>query len=133
VSRELELLKGGFDALWLRGDWEAGFGALEPDFEWTPPPGLPDVGAGPWRGRKEFERIFREWLDMWEDHEIEYEFTDLEPGRVLAENSVTGRGRASGATVTMATAQIWEFEGGRPVRMRWYLTREEALASLRAQ
>ena len=133
MSRELDRLRAGLDALWERGDWEASFGVLEPDFEWTPPPSLPDAGTGPWRGRREFERMFRDWLETWEEHQISYELTDLPDGRVLVETTVSGRGRGSGAEVTMSTAQVWEFEDGRPVRMRWCGSRQEALDSGRAQ
>ncbi len=134
MSRELELLRGGFDALWQRGDWEAAFRGLEADFEWTPPPGWPEsAGEGPFRGREGFERQFRDFLETWEEYETEYELTDLGGARVMVETTIIGRGRGSGATVAWSSAQIWEFEGGRPVRMRWYRSREEALSDLAAQ
>lgn len=133
MSRQAERLRRGFDALWQREDWEAAFRALEPDFEWTPPPGWPESGEGPFTGREEFERTFRDFLETWEDFETTYEITDLDDGRVIVETTISGRGRGSGATVAWPSAQIWEFEGDRPVRMRWYRTREEALADRPAQ
>ena len=42
-----------------------------------------------------------------------------------------GKGRASGAPVTIEVAQLWTFRNGKPVRFEVFKTAEEALAAAR--
>jgi ketosteroid isomerase-like protein len=45
---------------------------------------------------------------------------------VLVLNSISGRGRGSGADVTALTATVWSVEGGRVVRLALYWDTERA-------
>ena len=63
MSRDVETLRGGFDALWRQGDWSV-FEVVPEDFEWKIHGGLEhSSGTGP----ESFERVFRDWVEVWEN------------------------------------------------------------------
>jgi ketosteroid isomerase-like protein len=114
VSRNLETLRRGYEVAWREGDVERAFAAVGEDFEWV----VPEFAEGEVRhGGPAAIEFFRDWLEPWEDHEIEWELEDLDDERVLARVRVRARGRGSGAEVEMRFNQVWTFRNERPVRM----------------
>jgi ketosteroid isomerase-like protein len=124
VSREnVELIRRGFETVWVRGDVERAFAGVGPDFEWVVPRHPEgEVRRGP-EGAVEF---FREWLEPWEEHQIDYELVDLGDDRVLALLHMRARGKGSGAEVEMRVGQVWTVRDGRAVRMVLYFDADEA-------
>jgi ketosteroid isomerase-like protein len=92
----------------------------------------PDFGA--FRGRDEIARMLALWLEQfnemsWEPGEVEL----LEEGAwVIAEGRLRGLGRVSGMTVDARYAFANRFEDRKIVEAREYLTRDQALAAVRA-
>ncbi|HEY1276341.1 MAG TPA: nuclear transport factor 2 family protein [Thermoleophilaceae bacterium] len=122
----VDILQRGYELMWLEGDFDRAVGGLGEDFEWFVP-GVPggEMRRGP-EGTKDF---FREWLEPWEDHRIEWEIRRAGDDRVVVLSVMHARGRASGAEVEMHLGQVWTFSGGRAVRMVAYNSHEEALAA----
>jgi ketosteroid isomerase-like protein len=108
------MLRRGYEVAWREGDVERAFAAVGEDFEWV----VPEFAEGEVRhGPRGVIDFFREWLEPWENHEIEWELEDLDDERVLARVRMRARGRGSGAEVEMRINQVWSFRDGRPVRM----------------
>jgi ketosteroid isomerase-like protein len=123
MRRDLtEPLRRGYDALWREGDLDAAVQGLGPDFEWVVP-GHPEGEVR--RGPDVVKRFFAEWLEPWEDYDIDYDLHQVGDDRVLARC----RGRQSRAPVEMRFAQLWTFEDWRPARMVFYQDPARAMAA----
>jgi ketosteroid isomerase-like protein len=113
----VEILDRGYKLIWREGDPEASFRGVAPDFEWVVP-GHPEGEVR--RGADGAVQFFREWTDPWEELHVDWELHRAGPDRVVADISMHGRGRGSGAPVEMRLAQIWTFKEGRAARMVVY-------------
>jgi ketosteroid isomerase-like protein len=132
MSREnVELVRRGFEVFQAgmeRGDPGAPFdaGFLAADAEWFTPPGFP--GPPVFRGREGFVEFLRIWTEDFEDWSLKLErVIDAGDDRVVALFHHRAIGKGSGVPVELHQGFIYELEGGRVVRMRNYLTFEEAL------
>ncbi|HEU4364683.1 MAG TPA: nuclear transport factor 2 family protein, partial [Candidatus Krumholzibacteria bacterium] len=70
--------------------------------------------------------FFHEWIEPWEDFQIEWELERGEPDRVLATIDMSGVGRGSGVPAEMRFFQLWTFRDGRVVRMEMFDDRDAA-------
>jgi ketosteroid isomerase-like protein len=123
MSREnVELIRRGYDALWRGGNWKAAFAGLDPEVEWITHDA---VTGGTGKGREAVTEFFRDWLDQWDEHDVQYELTDLGGDRVLVDCHLSARGKRSGAEVEAHVVQIWTVREGRVVRMELFTDREE--------
>ena len=102
---------------------------LPQDFEWLVP-GFP--GSQFTRGPEATLDFFRDWIDQWEDLQVDWELEQASPDTVFAVVDMRGRGRASGVPVELRFAQIWTFREGVPVRMVFYADPDEGAEPLRA-
>lgn len=120
MSQEnVEAVRGLFDAL-ERQDWEAALGAFDPEVEWSPM-------EGTFRGPEGVVRSLAEWLEPWEEHEIEAEeFTEIGE-HVLAVIHLVGRGAASGMEIDQRFFQVYAVRDGKIVRMVEFIRRGDAL------
>jgi ketosteroid isomerase-like protein len=123
MSEMVRRLERGYEMTWREGRVEDALRGLPPDFVWVVP-GLPegDVRHGP-EGAIEF---FREWIEPFDDLQVEWDIQEVAPERALAIIDMRGRGHGSGAPVRMEFAQLWTFHEGLPRRMVMYLDIEEA-------
>ncbi|HEX6653613.1 MAG TPA: nuclear transport factor 2 family protein [Thermoleophilaceae bacterium] len=122
-SRIVRILDRGYSIIWHEGRLEDGLRGLDEDFEWEATDYL-DEGVR--RGPDSVIRFFREWLDVWDDLEVEWELEELDPERALAVVHMRGRSRGSGVPGEMHFGQIWETRGGRFKRMRMFTDVEQA-------
>jgi ketosteroid isomerase-like protein len=122
-SRIVRVLDRGYSIIWREGRLEDGLRGLDEDFEWEATDYL-DEGVR--RGPDSVIRFFREWLDVWDDLEVEWELQELDPERALAVVHMSGRSRGSGVPGEMHFGQIWEMRGGRFKRMTMYTDVEQA-------
>jgi ketosteroid isomerase-like protein len=70
-----------------------------------------------------------EWLDAWEDWELELEALHDAGDRVVAFVHQRGRSKEGGMPVEMSFAQVFTLRDGRQARMEMYSDRDEALAA----
>jgi ketosteroid isomerase-like protein len=132
MSQEnVEIVRQGFDEFQgglARGDPGAIFdsGIVAPDAEWIPAPNTP--GLRPvYRGREGFVEFMRTWTEDFE-WSIDLErVIDAGYDRVVAMFHQHATGKASGATVELHMALLYELENGRVIRMQNFLDPAEAL------
>jgi ketosteroid isomerase-like protein len=123
MSDITRLLDRGYTMIWREGRMEDALRGLEEDFEWV----VPDHPEGAVRhGPDSVIAFFREWLEPWEDFELEWEIEEAGPERALAIIDMRGRGRESGVPAEMRFFQLWTFRDGRAVRMEMFSELDEA-------
>jgi ketosteroid isomerase-like protein len=67
------------------------------------------------------------WLETWDDWELELEELRDAGDSVVGVIRQRGRSRATGLPVDMHFAQVWTYRDGLQIRMRMYASPEEAL------
>jgi ketosteroid isomerase-like protein len=122
-SRICRILDRGYTLIWHEGELEQALRGLDEDFEWEATDYL-DEGAR--RGPDSVIRFFRDWIDVWDDLEVEWQLEELDSERALAIVDMRGRSRGSGVPGAMHFGQIWEMRGGRFKRMTMYTDAEQA-------
>jgi ketosteroid isomerase-like protein len=124
MSDLLRILDRGYTLIWREDRLEEGLRDLDDDFEWVVP-GHPegDVRHGP-EGVIEF---FREWVEPWDELEVDWELHPAGPEQALALIDMRGRGRESGVPTEMHFGQLWTFREGVAIRMVVYFDLDEAL------
>ena len=103
--------------VWREHDVEGALADLPEDFEWVVP-GFPGTEAT--RGPEGTLAFFRDWIDQWEDLDVEWELEQAGHDAVFAVVEMQGRGRTSGVPVELRFGQVWSFRDGVPVRMVFY-------------
>lgn len=127
VRRAYEAFKDGLK----RGDpgapFDAGFNA--PDAEWHTPEGFP--GPPVFRGREGFLEFLRIWTEDFDDWSIELgQLIDAGNDRVVAEFHHRAIGKSSRVPVEFHQGFVYELRDGQIIRMKNYLTWEEALEAV---
>jgi ketosteroid isomerase-like protein len=130
VAREdVEAVRAVF-AFWEHGDWGASADLFDPDFEAVfSATAFPDPGV--YRGADATLAAWRSWLEAWDRFRLDLEeLIDL-GGRVVALNSLRGRGKASGIAIESAVGCIFDCVDGRIRRME-FCDRRRALEAVEA-
>jgi ketosteroid isomerase-like protein len=73
--------------------------------------------------------FLREWLDAWEDWQLEVESLHDAGDKVVALVRQRGISKAAGMPVEMSFAQVFTVRDGKQTRMEMYSDRDEALAA----
>ena len=131
-ERNVEVVRGVIDAH-ERGDFEAVFSAYDRNIEWdvtrtqAPVSDMKPIS----HGHDGIRAFWRQWFETWEAVRFEYEeFIDAGDD-VIGILTQRMRGRASGLDVEWKSyAQVWTLRAGKIVRVRFFMSREEALAAL---
>ncbi len=110
-------------------DVEAGLALSDPHMELQTV--FTAVGGGVYKGHDGIRTFQREFQEVWGDefHIQPEAFFDLAE-RTLAFTTVRGRGRQSGAEVTIPAAQVARWRDGLCVHFKAYAHREDALRDL---
>jgi ketosteroid isomerase-like protein len=111
-----------------RRDFEVLSTGLDPGIEYRAPPGAlaPDLDAVMY-GREGYIRVWRYWLDAFEDIRWEpEELLDL-GDRILVTAKLRGRGSGSGVAVSQPVFQLVEVRNGLAVWQQDFSDRSEAL------
>ena len=123
MSGITRLLDRGYTMMWREGRVEDALRGLEDDFEWV----VPDHPEGAVRhGPESVIEFFHEWVEPWEDLEIDWELEAVGREAALATIQMSGRGRGSGVPAEMQFFQLWTFRDGRAVRMEMFSDLDDA-------
>ena len=123
MSEWLRLLDRGYTMMWREGRIDEALRGLGEDFEWV----TPDHPEGAVRrGPDGIIEFFHEWIEPWEDFQIDWELEQAVPDRALATVDMSGRGRVSGVPTEMRMFQVWSYRDDRVVRMELYYDRDAA-------
>jgi hypothetical protein len=113
------------------GDLQTALGWLPEELEWHAVSADPEQQL--LRGPAEVIRWFEEFRSVFDDWRIEpLGFEQPADGAVLVDHVIRGTSRAARVPVEVRTYELWEFDGTRPVRVRQFFSREEALAAASA-
>jgi ketosteroid isomerase-like protein len=123
MSGMTRVLQRGYELIWREDRLEDALIGLDPEFEWVVP-GHPEGDVR--HGAEATIAFFRDWIDSWDELQVDWELHPAEPDRVLAILTMSGRGPGSGAPVDMRVGQLWTFKEGRAVRMVMYYDVDEA-------
>jgi ketosteroid isomerase-like protein len=125
----LELFKAAFQAgneAFNRGDFATAFSALAPECEFYPLAyATEEVLTGPEEVSRFFEDEIFGMFSEWRTEAVE--FVQTGDGVFVVLLRGRGTGRASGAVVRADLAEVWELRDGIPMRVREFVTWEEAL------
>jgi ketosteroid isomerase-like protein len=125
-SDNVERLRGVYDRFWRQGDWQAGEDVLAPDIEWV-------MSFGPMtpeaQGTRAVNAFFREWLEAWDEYEVDYELVEVDDEQIVVTGRFRGHGRGSGVETELTFGQLWQFRDGMAVRQEMFRTADEAFAA----
>ena len=126
MSAHLETLETIYRTLWRENRLEDALADLPADFEWL----VPELPGGDRReGPEAVTDFFRDFIDQWDDLQVDWSFREVDAERVLVIVDMSGRGRASGVPAQIRFGQIWTFRDGRPARMVAHMHVEDALGA----
>jgi ketosteroid isomerase-like protein len=127
MSQErVERLLQAYEAL-NRGDLDAVSAGLAPDFEFIPPPMLPEGVV--YRGPDGMRELWETWSGTLENFRIEVEETIDAGDQVIVMAAVSGA--AGGLDVSSPSfAWVWSFDGDTAVRMEAMPNRATALEAV---
>ena len=113
-----------------RRDWDAVLQGLPEEFEWHFPAGVIDR-AEPARPAQ-LKQAVADLVAQFRDLEAEpLEMVEPAPGAFVVRLRASGAGSASGASIELELAQVWDFDGDVPVRVREFVSFSDALAAAR--
>jgi ketosteroid isomerase-like protein len=126
VSQEnVDRLRRGYQHFIATGEFLGEM--VDPEFVWD----MSTFHAWPERqtyeGLEGARQFMADWLEAWEDWQLEVEQLLDAGDQVVAFVRQRGRSKATGLPVDMRFAQVWTFRDGVQVRMRMYASRSEAL------
>ena len=111
----------------MSGDIEAALDALDPEIEWHATVGGIDEGRV-YRGREEVVQGFVDYFEVWERMEMRADkFIDAGGEDVVVFHHEVAKGRQSGVVVETDTGTVQTVRGGKIVRVRSYMDRNQAL------
>jgi ketosteroid isomerase-like protein len=120
-----DLVRRGVEAF-QRGDLEGVLAEAREDFEIFLPRDLPNSGR--YGGREGFLTWLGQWLDAWDDFQVE--IAAMEPvgeRHVVATMRQSGLGKGSRVPVEMEIAYMWEVREARLAALHLYPSPEEAV------
>ena len=123
------MVRDSFEAF-RAGDYERAMEPFDPEIEY-------DLSHFPeghvYRGHEGIREAFRIWMGTFEDYRQELdELIDVGDDHVVVVLREFGRGKGSGVEVERLTVGAWTFREGKAIRIRFYDTKEDALAALGA-
>ena len=129
MSQEnVEIVRRVYDA-GARRDGAAVLSLHDPEVEWdiSHSPARELMGHRSYHGHEGLRLFFSEWYEAWDAvapdlHEL------IDAGDdVISVETTHGRGRASGAPVTLSHHAVWTIREGKVARVVWFGTQAEAL------
>jgi ketosteroid isomerase-like protein len=130
MSQEnLKVVRRGFQAFADRG-FDAMAEFWDPDIVWRAAEGAID-DVGEMHGQVAVRRYMEDWIDTFDDYSVVVEeLRDVGDDRVLSIQRVKGRAKLSGAETVLRYAVVSTVRDGKVVRVREYLSVEDALKAV---
>ena len=110
-----------------RGDWEAAIAPFDANVEFDASR-MPDGAV--YRGTEDLFAFYARWFGAWRDLTFELERVVDLGDRVLVMVTLRGRGRESGAEVSIVASDLYTFDEGRIVRHVGFPDPREALKAV---
>ena len=129
MSQEnVEIVRRRYEHLAATGDYAAE--AHAPDFVWDMSKfrGWPEQQT--YEGVEGARAFLRDWLEAWDDWEVEVEALHDAGDKVVALVRQRGRSKTSGLPVDMAYGQVFTIRDGKFARMEMYADPVEALEAV---
>jgi ketosteroid isomerase-like protein len=127
VSRDdVELVRRAYEA-YSRGDLAAAASAYSEDTVWDVSRFRPDVEAH--SGQEELAKNIGSWRETWSEHSFSLEQAVDAGDRVVAVIKESGRGKASGAPVTIRYGQLIRVRDGKIVETVVFSNPKDAFAA----
>lgn len=133
-SQNVRRALDAYDA-WNRGDLEAILADVPPEFEFHTTGVVPEFGSV-LRGKEGLRRLFTEWYTEAWDGPLEtkiHEVQELDPDHLLVLLVFRGRGRGSGAEVTLPYGHLLTFREGVNIRVDGFADWESAREAARSR
>jgi ketosteroid isomerase-like protein len=123
-----EIVRRGFERFRETLDFDPQI--IAPDFVWDMSTfqGWPEQKT--YAGIEGARRFMHDWLDAWDDWELEVETFEDAGDKVVAIVRQHGRAKATGLAVDMHFAMVFTVWDGKQVRMEMYADPAEALAAV---
>jgi ketosteroid isomerase-like protein len=124
-EENLETIRRGYEHFISTGEFRAE--TMHRDFVWDMSTfrGWPERES--YAGIEGAREFMAEWLEAWDDWELELEELRDAGENVVAIVRQRGRSKATGVPVDMHFAQVWVMQDGKQLRMQMYASPEEAL------
>jgi uncharacterized protein len=128
TAENVEIVRRVYEAAANR-DGAAALSLYSADVEWdiSHSPARELMGHRVYRGHDGLRQFFREWQEAWENVTPDLEELIDAGEHVIAVETTRGRGRSSGAPVTLAHHSVWTIREGKIARVVWFGTHAEAL------
>ncbi len=123
ADEDVELVRRAYDA-YSRGDLAAAGSVYSADTVWDVSRFRPDEGVH--NGVEELARYIGSWRDTWSEHSFQVERIIDVGQRVVAVVRESGRGKSSGAPVTVRYGQLITVRDGKIVETVVYSDPEDA-------
>ena len=128
MSKEsLEALNRTY-AAWRAGRPEEALAWVDAEVEWTAIEDAPD--AGTYRGHDGVLAYMNDWLQDFDDLQVEFEEVLEAEDCVVAVQRGRGRGKESGVEVDLRYAAVYEFRNGKILRFQAFRDPERALEGI---
>jgi uncharacterized protein len=128
-QQNVDLARRGYEAL-AAGDLERVLELIDPDVELEILTGRPDLPER-LHGHAGFLENIKSLMEVFENVEIVAEdFIEVGDDELLVGIYTAGHGRSSGIRVENRVTHVWTIRGGRAVRFRVFLRRDDALAAV---
>jgi ketosteroid isomerase-like protein len=123
-ERAIAILRKAY-ADFNRGDIAAAVESLDPDIEWTEPESFP--GGGTYHGQAGAKTYLTQSRAAWADVRSEPERFITSGNRIVVFVYARVRPKDSNDWLEVRLADVYTFRDGRPIQMRAFADREEAL------
>jgi ketosteroid isomerase-like protein len=123
---DIETLRAGYEAI-SRGDWDAAFPAIHPDFEVKT---ANRMASQTYHGWDEARRFFEELLEPFEDVVAEPEEFFDRGDQIVVFLRVHSRPRGSTAAMEIRIGHLWTMRDGKPFQLELFPEREQALEAV---
>ena len=121
----MKIVRRGFEHFEATGEFLPE--VLDPEFVWDMSTFRDWPGEKTYAGIEGAQRFLRDWLEAWDDWQLEVKSLHGVGDKVVAIVRQQGRAKSTGMPIDMTFAQVLTFGNGKQVRMEMYADPAEGL------